>query len=230
MYVFHRNDRTREELRDNFIQASHFFRRPNPVIRGNNLYEITLRSRGGIHGSLTQFSGLFLLTTLPWVGLHIILFTFFFQFECHICTYKSRVLIYFPSHLQYSPPQKWHLHSVFKRNPVYSCRPQGRREMSEVPYSQQHWGLLLPQRPLLAWPQSYHFLKAEEEICRCRALRGKTQSSEFFKHAWNYVPWPLSQKCQARLLFNFWGKEKESLIKEQGKLSPVKPRGERPQC
>ena len=45
-YGFHKNSRTREELRDDFIQvsskkSSHFFRRPNPVIMGNNLYRIT---------------------------------------------------------------------------------------------------------------------------------------------------------------------------------------------
>lgn len=41
-YGFHKNSGTREELRDDFIQKnSRFFRRPNPLITGNNLYRIT---------------------------------------------------------------------------------------------------------------------------------------------------------------------------------------------
>jgi len=125
------NSRSREELRDYFIQVSHFF--PWKIKLRYNGKELvqnhTMRSRGGTHLSLTLFK-IFLTTQIASWFTHSFVYIFF-PFESVFCTHESKVLTYLLSHHQYSYPCRWHLSrkgilpSGFTKKSVSSGKPQG---------------------------------------------------------------------------------------------------------
>ena len=109
-FKFHSNSRTREELRDYFIQVSHFPpRKVKPGYNGKELVQNhTVRSGGGTHPSLTLFKT-FLTTQIASCWFTHPFVYIFSPFKPVFCTYESRVLTYLLFHHQYSYLCRWHL-------------------------------------------------------------------------------------------------------------------------